>query len=184
MKDRFENFIKDHRESFDFREPDPRIWENLKKDIPAQRRLPWQLFLKRAAIVLLIFGASYIANEMVHQYRNNGISSLKQGKESTIPGLNEAEAYYTNLINQKLDELKPVIANCPSLQEEIDYDLSELDSVYTELKSDLKDNMANQEVIEAIIENYRLKITILEDIMSELAPFEEECIQNSAEYAI
>jgi hypothetical protein len=184
MKDRFENFIKDHRESFDFREPDPRLWENLKKSIPAQRSLPWRLFLKRASIVILIFGASYIANEMIHRYSKNGISFSKQGKESPIPGLNEAEAYYTNLINQKLDELKPVLANCPSLQEEIDYDLSGLDSVYTELKSDLKDNMANQEVIEAIIQNYKLKITILEDIMSELAPLEDECIQNSDEYAI
>jgi len=184
MKDRFENFITDHREKFDFREPDPRIWKNLQKDMPVQRSLSWQLFLKRAAIVVLIFGASYIANEMVHRYRSKGIISSKQGKESIIPGLHEAEAYYTGLINQKLDELKPVIANCPSLQEEIDYDLSELDSVYTELKSDLKDNMANQEVIEAIIQNYRLKITILEDIMSDLAPFEDECIQNSDEYAI
>ena len=184
MKDRFENFIKDHRDSFDFREPDPRLWENIKKNISAHRRLPWRLFLKRASIVLLIFGASYIANEMIHRYHNNGISFLKQGKEIPIPGLNEAEAYYTNLINQKLDELKPVLANCPSLQEEIDYDLSGLDSVYTELKSDLKDNMANQEVIEAIIQNYKLKITILEDIMSELAPLEDECIQNSDEYAI
>ena len=39
----------------------------------------------------------------------------------------------------------------------------ELDSVYISLKSDLKDNIANHEVIEAMIQNYRLRISILEE---------------------
>jgi hypothetical protein len=98
--------------------------------------------------------------------------------------LKEAETYYTNIVNQKLDELKPIIANCPSLVEELNYDLSELDSVYLDLKRDLKDNMANQEVIEAIIENYRLKITILEDLLNEITLVGDECISNSNGYAL
>jgi 3-hydroxyacyl-CoA dehydrogenase len=57
--------------------------------------------------------------------------------------------------------------------------MSELDSMYYDLKSDLKDNMANQEVIEAIIENYRLKITILEDILTEITPLNDECISKT-----
>jgi len=118
---------------------------------------------------------------MIHRL-NKG--SVKAGRENGIPGLSEAEAYYTNLVNQKLDELKPVIANCPSIQEELNYDMSELDSVYIDLKKDLKDNMANQEVIEAIIENYRLKVSILEDILSELSPLDEECIPNTDRYAL
>jgi 3-hydroxyacyl-CoA dehydrogenase len=39
--------------------------------------------------------------------------------------------------------------------------------------------MANQEVIEAIIENYRLKITILEDILTEITPLNDECISKT-----
>jgi hypothetical protein len=110
--------------------------------------------------------------------------SRKGRKENTLPGLHDAEVYYTNLVNQKLDELRPIIANCPSLEEELNIDLSELDSVYLELKTDLKDNMANQEVVEAIIENYRLKIRILEDLLSEMAPLEEECISNRSVHAL
>jgi hypothetical protein len=187
MDDRFEKFITDNRESFDFREPDPLIWKKIQADVRSKQKFNWQLLLKRAAVVLLIFAASFVTNEMMHRLRSGGFHALKTNhgkKANTIPGLTEAEAYYTNVVNQKLDELKPIIANCPALEEELNYDMSELDSVYLELKTDLKDNMANQEVIEAIIENYRLKITILEDILTEIAPLGDECISKTDGYAI
>jgi len=181
MKDSFEKFIVENRDRFDNLKPDVSVWNKLKKELYKSRSFSWQVFLRRAAIVIVIFAASYFTNEMIHRL-NKG--SVIAAKENAIPGLSEAEAYYTNLVNQKLDELKPVIANCPSIQEELDYDMSELDSVYFDLKKDLKDNMANQEVIEAIIENYRLKVSILEDILSELSPLDEECIPNTDRYAL
>lgn len=182
MKDRFEKFITENRDQFDFRDPDAEIWNRVKKDIRVKDRFDWKLFMKRAAAVIIIFAASYMANEMVHRYRSNG--TTKGPEEASIPGLTEAEAYYTGLVNQKLDELKPMMANCPSLEEELNYDLSELDRVYVDLKTDLKDNMANQEVVEAIIENYRLKISILEELLKEIEPLGEECIPNSNGYAL
>lgn len=187
MDDRFEKFITENRENFDFREPDPGIWNKIETDLSLKRRFDWRLVLKRAAIVVVIFAASYAVNEMIHQMKNNDLSVKQKTKDKTenaAPGLNEAEAYYTQLVNQKLDELKPIMANCPSLVEELNYDMSELDSVYYELKSDLKDNMANQEVVEAIIENYRLKITILEDLLTEMEPLGDECISNSDSHAL
>lgn len=180
MKDRFEKFISENHEQFDSFEPDPKIWEKVEKNLRVNRKFNWKVALKRAAIVLLIFSVSYAANEMIHRYSvNKSIASGKTSIDNSIPGLGEAEAYYTSLINQKMDELKPVIDNCPSLQEELNYDMSELDSVYIDLKKDLKDNMANQEVIEAIIENYRLKISILEDLLKEMPANSDECIPNT-----
>ncbi|MBN1143605.1 MAG: hypothetical protein JXA72_04255 [Bacteroidales bacterium] len=187
MDDRFEKFMSENRDSFDFREPDPRIWKQVEANMKVKRNFDWKLFMKRAAIVMLIFSASYVVNDMVHRYNGRGLQSLKPGKagkENMMPGLKEAEAYYTGLVNQKLNELEPILANCPSLEEEVSYDMSELDSVYIQLKNDLKDNMANQEVIEAIIENYRLKISILEDLLKELEPYADECIPNIEGYAL
>ncbi|HEX2393940.1 MAG TPA: hypothetical protein VHI78_01270 [Bacteroidales bacterium] len=181
MKDSFEKFINENREKFDNLEPDKSVWKRLQKELPERPGFNWKVFMRRAAIVTVIFAASYFANEMIHRFNNRSSSTADK---TEIPGLSEAEAYYTSLVNQKLDELKPVIENCPSIQEELDYDMSELDSVYVDLKKDLKDNMANQEVIEAIIENYRLKISILEDILSELSPLDEECIPNTGKYAL
>lgn len=182
MDDSIKKFISEHREEFDFREPDPAIWKKIEVGIRVKRELKWRVIVTRAAVVVLIFAASYGVNELVHllNSRNNQASETHRGRAgNTVPGLHEAEAYYTGLVNQKLDELKPIIVNCPSIKEELNFDMSELDSVYLELKADLKDNMDNQEVVEAIIENYRLKIRILEDLLSEMDPLEEECISNT-----
>jgi hypothetical protein len=176
--DRFEQFVRDHREEFDFRDPDSRIWDRVGSRIAKYKKYDWRLILKRAAVVALIFAASYGVNEWFHQVhsRNLAIRHAGTNMDSRIPGLKETEAYYSSLVNQKMDELKPIMANCPSLQQELNTDMSELDSVYADLKNDLKDNMANQEVIEAIIENYKLKINILENVLAEIKDHEHDCL--------
>jgi len=187
MDDKLKEYIAAHREEFDSREPDPGIWEKIEADIRVRPGIKWRVILARAAAVVLIFAASYAVNEFIHRSNSKstgGDRSVASKKGNTIPGLSEAEAYYTSLVNQKLDELKPIMANCPSLREELNVDMSELDSVYVDLKADLKDNMANQEVIEAIIENYRLKIRILEDLLRDMEPVGDECISKNDTHAL
>jgi hypothetical protein len=38
----------------------------------------------------------------------------------------------------------------------------------------LKENISNQEVIEALIQNYRLKLQVLEDILNKFKDFDNE----------
>ena len=56
-------------------------------------------------------------------------------------------------------------AQDPDLRSEIDMELVDLDRVFLDLKDDLKDNADNEEVIEAMIQNYRLKLEILEEML-------------------
>jgi len=185
MEDKFEKFITENREAFEIHEPDPKIWNRIESNLRFNNKPGWKRILQRVAVVAVIFAASYVVNEMVHRYTHGELKADRAAtKSNAVPGLQEAEAYYTNLLNQKMDELKPVMANCPALAEELNYDMSELDSVYTDLKKDLKDNMANQEVVEAIIENYRLKIRILEELLSEIKPHEDECLSKNDGYAL
>ncbi len=187
MDDKFKEYLAEHREEFDSLEPDPGIWNRIEADIRVRPGIKWKVMLSRAAAVVLIFAASYAVNEFIHRSNSKGTGidrSVASKKGKALPGLSETEAYYTSLVNQKLDELKPIMANCPSLREELNVDMSELDSVYVDLKADLKDNMANQEVIEAIIENYRLKIRILEDLLKEMEPIGNECISKNDAHAL
>jgi len=185
--DRFEEFIRDNRDKFDVRDPDPGVWRRINDQLRANRKISWRIILQRVAIVTIIFAASYAVNEFIHRYRNGSTRAVVTPDPSggyAIPGFREAESYYAGLVNQKMNELKPIMANCPALKEELNQDMSELDTVYADLMNDLKDNMANQEVIEAIIENYRLKISILENLLSEIKPRENECLTNSDSYAL
>jgi hypothetical protein len=83
----------------------------------------------------------------------------------SIPELQEAEIYYTSLLNDKISQIGPLLEQNPELGESLQQDLSELDSIYAELQLDLRDNIANDEIVEAMIQNYILKIQILEDLL-------------------
>ena len=164
MKDRLEEFVRSHSTEFDLYEPNPELWKKIEKSVHPGRVIHWNYILTRAAVVLIIIGASLFGQRL---WMKNRLSSgnIASEVEINIPELQEAEMYYTGMINAKLEEVKPYLNEYPSLEEELNTDLSELDSIYVSLKNDLKDNIANHEVIEAMIQNYRLRISILEDML-------------------
>jgi hypothetical protein len=167
MKDRLEQFISDNRGQFDLYEPDDRLWAGIESGIRQKKtlRIGWKGLLWRAAVVVLIFGASFLLQEYLHQ-RRGMISEREQTKIlREIPELEEADIYYTGLLDEKLRLLEPLISEHPELGVSLNQDLSELDSIYLELHKDLRDNIANDEVVEAMIQNYVLKIQILEDLL-------------------
>jgi len=185
MLDKLEKYVTENRDQFDHHDPDPEIWKKIEKSIGPKHAFNWKVTLLRAAGVAAIFALSFMASEFIHRLRNDDLQADRfpgRGKEIVIPELKEAEAYYTGIINEKLEEMKPIMLNCPSLQEDLQMDFSELDSIYLELKNDLRDNIANEEVIQAIIDNYRLKIEILEAMLEELEPDSDFCIPNTSDY--
>ena len=82
------------------------------------------------------------------------------------PQLKETEIYYNNLVNSLYREATPLLTKNPEIKKELNTDLSQLDSICSDLKKDLKDNVSNQEVVEALIQNYRIKIRLLEDMLT------------------
>jgi hypothetical protein len=167
MKDRLEQFISDNRDQFDPYEPDDKLWAGIENNIHGKKtfRIGWKGVMWRAAAVILIFGASYGIQEYLHQRK-----AMMAGQEANeiiknIPELKEAEIYYTSLLNDKISQIGPLLEQNPELGESLQQDLSELDSIYAELQLDLRDNIANDEIVEAMIQNYILKIQILEDLL-------------------
>ena len=135
----------------------------------------WQSLLWKAAAILVIFGSSLVFFEMLHHKGIHLISLGEKDKqqEIVIPELKEAELYYSSVIEEKLEEIEPMLVEHPGMDEEINKDLSELDSIYNELKTDLMDNIATEEVVQALIQNYRMRIDILEEILNELSEVED-----------
>lgn len=168
MKDSFERFVEEHRIEFDIHSPEEKIWAGIRKRIAprAMKSHKWLRIVSRVAAVLLIFAASYAFHEFMDHRSEKKL--LADDIYHLIPELKEAEVFYTNQVNARLSELKPYLSSYPNLREEIHADLGELDLAYQSLKSDLKDNIANEAVVEAMIQNYRIKLEILEDLLIEL----------------
>ncbi len=173
MKDKLEQFISENREEFDVFEPNPKMWEAINKEIaaPVERKIvPWKKILWRAASVVVIFAISFTISDYMHSDdQMAGLTIDNQILQEEFPEIIEAEAYYTMLVNSKKTELLRYASTYPDIEKQADYDLAELDSIYLELKKDLKDNIHNTEIIEAMIQNYRLKLQVLEEILSSIS---------------
>lgn len=99
---------------------------------------------------------------------NNPIKITTQESDTLPSEILEATQYYAEQINKTRSLMK----NCASYNKEIDKQLNsefaQLDTVYRSLRNDLKDNIDNSEVLEAMILNYRMRLEILESIMQQL----------------
>jgi len=163
--DRLEEHIKNNREDLDMHNPSSDIWRRIDKSLGREKTLLPKWF-SIAAMLILIFGSALF----LYQGRNkmiwmNGGKKIEAEQEVANPQLKETEIYYTNLVNSLYQEATPLLVSNPDIKKELNTDISHLDSLCTDIRKDLKDNVANQEVIEALILNYRTKIRLLEDML-------------------
>ena len=177
--DKLEQFIRDNRKSFDDLEPSPELWDKIKKPESKVKviNINWKTFASRAAAVVVIFVSSYYFHEYRSQRSSNNIAESAESVIENNPlykELVEAEFYYTAQINDRKNELFMLAGDTPGLQKDINAELEDLDAIYKELKEDLKDNAYNQEVVEAMIQNFMLKLEILEDILNQIKSSQEK----------
>ena len=168
-KDKLEQYILNNRKSFEPPEVTPDVWSKIKKNQSKKNRFDvnWRYLLSRAAAVVAIFVSSYY----FHEYRSNKslVKIDNQAKnEKVYQELMESELYYTSQIKAKENELFLLTKGTPSIKKDIVKDFTGLDNILMEIKNDLKDNADNQEVIEAVMQNYMLKLEILEDMLSQI----------------
>lgn len=171
-QDKLEKFVRSNRADFDVYEPGAEVWNRIRKPAPKIIRINWKSVMWRAAAVAVIFTTSWFLNDWVQK---DHISNSQQQENiadeagsGQVNMLMEAEVYYASRINSAKEEIIVLSGDNKGLMEEINTDLIELDKVFEELKSDLKDNSDNEEVIEAMIQNYRIKLEVLEEILVQL----------------
>ncbi|MEI6047753.1 MAG: hypothetical protein WCS03_02555 [Bacteroidota bacterium] len=164
--DKLEEYIKKNRDELDRYTPSPDIWEKIDR---VMRKDKFQLrkWLSIAAMVVIILGSALVffrpSNSLLINKNQSG-----NGEEQTSgnPQLKETEIYYNNLVNSLYLEATPLLTGNPEIKKELTIDITQLDSICSDIKKDLKDNVANQEVVEALIQNYRIKIRLLEDMLT------------------
>ncbi len=164
--DEFEEHIRKNRQDLDKYIPSPEIWESIDKDLHRNRSHAFR-WVSAAAIIIVVFttAALFYVGENRKNYLHNKRAVDALFLETDLK-LKETEIYYNNLINDLYSQTTIFLTGNPDVREELNNDLSQLDSIYADIKEDLKDNVANQEVIEALINNYRIRIDILENMLS------------------
>lgn len=166
MRDRLKEYMEDNHDAFDTIEVPKATWDKIENSLHGgkNRRIS---IIKYASIV----SAASIVLFVIYFALGNKVTSSETVANN---GLSETELYYSNKVNQKRAQVYTMSTNYPELKTEMDNDLAELDTIMLELKKDLDDNVDNAEVIDAMIQNYRLKLVILEDIMAFLEQHEDD----------
>lgn len=148
MLDNLKDHIKDHREDFEIYPFDNDSgWNDIANElVPTKKWATWKVISAAACIALVMLGT---------------IVQIPITNESTE--LSEIELFYENEINYKISLVRTQLEDPMILQ-----DLEVMDQAFAELKADLSDNVDNEEVVAAMMENYQLKLRILEEILNEL----------------
>jgi hypothetical protein len=166
--DKLEEYIRQNRENLDRYSPPRNIWKSISKKLIKQRSHSRQ-WLSIAAIIAVILGTAVIFFKPEYRWSDPNRRRTSEDDLSRLsPQIKETEAYYNNLVNSLYKEAAPLLTNNPEIRKELNSDLSHLDSICVDIKKDLKDNISNQDVVEALIQNYRIKIQILEEMLTVL----------------
>ncbi len=167
-EDKFKNFVDKHRDSFeDYEEDYNLLWETVSAELDKKdKKRGNSFFMKIAASILILLVAGSLI--LVSTSNDNGTDeSISYFPEE----LAEAAFHYQGMINDRMELIK---SSNRDIDQDIFNDLNLLDQAYLELKSDLKDDADNEEVVQAMIQNYKIKLDILEAILDELQRTDEE----------
>ncbi|MEM9548262.1 MAG: hypothetical protein AAGA77_19930 [Bacteroidota bacterium] len=169
-KDKLEEYIKNHRDEFDQDSPPPMVWMNIEKSLDREQNkgaVVKQMstpsimrIMQIAAMFVVVMGVGLLIGLQINNGNKNALASPQ------LQEFVEAERHYSN----EIDKMWQVV-NASSLDEKetIQEDLNALDAVYNELKNELLSNPKadTDYVVNAMIDNYRAKIEILETVLME-----------------
>lgn len=166
--DNFEKNIRENREQFDEHKADKaKLWANIAPELEVSRPkvVPlWRSPLIRvAAGILLLFGISaIIGNSMMN-------NADQDGQDTTVSQeLLDIDMHYKSLVSHQVQLVK----NHPKLSEEDKEEfllfMDELDEEYELLKLEMRKNLDNELVLEAIIANYKKRIELIENLLRQI----------------
>lgn len=163
---KLEDFIRDNKDDFDSKLPSVELWDKIESQLSEKesgRFRIWKLTASIAAVlVIALAGAFFLNKESVNEKRFANIS------DPEMKNLLETEAFYSEKVSSKISEIEKCYKIYPELKTDIENDLNELDNMYKELENDLKDNFYNKEVIEAMIQNNRLRLEMVDRVLDQI----------------
>lgn len=180
MSNNLDRFIRDNRAAFDTEQPSGKLWDEIEKKIePGSGNAPVYSIKKRgwmmaAAVALILFAAS-----AYFIFRGNAPEKTPLAKKETTvlpgnqtysgddeiaaidPAYAKQVAQFSELIDQKQNEIRSIENEQPSLYEKFSVDIQRLDTTYALLKKQLPVNPNKEELLEAMIYNLQLQISLL-----------------------
>lgn len=170
--DKFEKFIEENAANFDSNEPEDghfeRFHNKLNKDKKMKSTKNIFYWLKLAAVAVIVITLSVFSYlEIISGDVGNTANDVSLSDVSAE--YKEVEEYYKTELETKITELNQLQCDKGSLpKDEIMNEFKSIDNLYNSLKKDLKKNQGNQQIINAMINCYQMKVEVLEQIINQV----------------
>jgi hypothetical protein len=172
MKDKWKKFADDHQEEFNEASPEDVFFEKISPRIKSSegpRLIRLSVVLKIAAAFIVLIGLTifYLLQQKSDKMESKSLAKNETVKDERLvfakvnPELAEAEFYYVNQIDQLMEEVEN-----NHLTTEVKEILEQLDAEFDLLKKEMGEQVNSEQIITALMENYRLKIKLLEKLLN------------------
>jgi len=168
-------FIRVNRDSFDEKEPMEghfdRFRQRMENRKPARKVNLYMVAAAAAVAGLIVTGTLGLL------INGTSVKNLNQNELSLSvisPELKEVEDYYTSQINTRYNQIKSLKKNStPEVESEINKAISDMDLGYYLLKKDLTKNPKQERVVTAMIQQYQVRVDMLDQILMTLKSFSQ-----------
>ena len=168
MMDNFEKQIKENKLLFDDQKADKaKLWAHIESRLDDSGKEPKIVSIRKSTLFKVAAGFAIIAGLfsiiVFLQYFNPEEKNVVINSE-----LRDTNSYYQTLVSHQVELVK----NHPKLtsadKKEFLSFMEALDEEYEILKSELESNLDNDRVLEAIVENYKKRIEIIENFLRQI----------------
>jgi len=177
-KDNIEEIIFKNLEQINENEPLDGHFERFEAKLNAQnkkKKITFSIVWKVAAAVIFVLLATNQAYIYLSPDHQGSILDAKRNKEITLASVSdeykEVEFYYTNAINVGLSKWSSLADNGFISEEEqqmMDEELNEFEDRFKTLQQDLAANPNDERVVNAMLEYYQVKLSVINMIVNKL----------------
>ncbi len=160
MQDKLEEFFKDNKDDFDAHEPPEQLWRSVNNELQRKKRNVRRTYYAAAASVVLVIGSfAWFMNSTPK-------NALPGNVAHATPNVNDTEAYYAILIDKQRAQLEQFSKTYPEVCKDFGGEIDTLNHVlYGQLKVEYKNSNGNEAVLQAMIENLRTQVQLLNSQM-------------------
>ncbi len=166
--DKFKKLIEKRRDEFEVYNSDfDAMWPEIESGLNKSKKAIEIKWIWRVAAAFII-GVGITA--MLYT-KNMDLTDADGLAYQVSPDWAETEIYYSDRVSEKIQAIHARNVNLDGV---IMQDMELLNQAYADLKNDLADGANNDEVINAMILNYQVKLEILEGILVEIQERDED----------
>ena len=164
--DQFEKHIRDNKQVFNDRKADrSKMWANIESqlntDKPTVSPLWKSPMIRIAASILILLGISGVVGLSFFASPTTETNYVSQE-------LQDIDMHYKGLVSYQVQLVQKNNQLSDADKEEFLSFMVELDKEYEQLKLEMQNNLDNEQVLAAIVSNYRKRIELIENLLQQL----------------